>query len=200
MNDEKQLNGFTIENDVLIKYVGEDENIVVPSEIKKINDYAFYNCRNIKSVQIPDSVLEIGKRVFMGCSQLQTITIPNNAKILGEPSVLGHIFSECSALEKIETSNKETILSMITKYENNEFYILEAQEEITTNLKFTPQKINKIINHLKNIFDYIIIDTTNIINETTISIFSACDLILLLGLTNTTSINEISRFLHTLKD
>lgn len=92
MNDEKQLNGFTIENDVLIKYVGEDENIVVPIEVKKINSYAFYNCRNIKSVQIPNSVVEIGKCAFMDCSRLQTITIPNNAKILGEPSVLGHIF------------------------------------------------------------------------------------------------------------
>lgn len=104
MNDEKQLNVFTIENDVLIKYVGEDENIVVPIEVKKINSYAFYNCRNIKSVQIPNSVVEIGKCAFMDCSRLQTITIPNNAKILGEPSVLGHIFSGCSALEKIETS------------------------------------------------------------------------------------------------
>ena len=50
--------------------------------------------------------------------------------------------------------------------------------------------MKKIINLLKNIFDYIIVDTTNIINETTVSIFSTCDLILLLGLTNTTSIKN----------
>jgi len=96
-------------------------------------------------------------------------------------------------MSNIENSNKELLLSLMSKYQDTELYILEAQENISPELKYTPQKINKIINSLKNIFDYIIIDTSNVINETNVSILNNSDLILLIGLSNLSSIRNCQK-------
>ncbi|MBE7707281.1 MAG: response regulator [Cyanobacteria bacterium SIG27] len=93
-------------------------------------------------------------------------------------------------LSSIEGLNKNTLLSLMGKYQDSQIYLLETKEEVVSELKYTPQKIAKIINSLKQIFDYILIDTTNLINESTISILNHCDLILLLSTTNKTSLKN----------
>ena len=60
-------NPFVIENNVLVKYEGLDENVVVPEGVKKIGEYAFYNEHlptRIKSVILPLTLQEIEKRAF----------------------------------------------------------------------------------------------------------------------------------------
>lgn len=96
-------------------------------------------------------------------------------------------------LANIENANKELLLSLIGKYNNSDLYILEAQENINPELKYTSQKINKIINSLKNIFDYLIIDTSSVVNEVNISILNNSDLILLIGLANMASIRHCQK-------
>ncbi len=56
-------------------YVGDElvENVVLPNNLKEINDYAFYNCSNIKSVVIPGSVTMIGKDAFNDCIELENV-------------------------------------------------------------------------------------------------------------------------------
>lgn len=93
-------------------------------------------------------------------------------------------------LSNLENLNKEAFLSTLSKYQDSKVYILKAQSDFLFELNFTPQKIAKIINSLKNIFDYILIDTTNLINEQNVSIFNCSDLILLLTTTNATSIKN----------
>lgn len=93
-------------------------------------------------------------------------------------------------LSNLENLNKEAFLSTLSKYQDSKVYILKAQNDFLFELNFTPQKIAKIINSLKNIFDYILIDTTNLINEQNVSIFNCSDLILLLTTTNATSIKN----------
>lgn len=52
--------------------------IVCASDIIKIEDSAFSECSNLKSVTIPNSVSEIGEEAFRNCSSLTSITIPDS--------------------------------------------------------------------------------------------------------------------------
>ncbi|MBQ4646160.1 MAG: AAA family ATPase [Candidatus Gastranaerophilales bacterium] len=96
-------------------------------------------------------------------------------------------------LSNLSSLNKECFLSMLGKYKDSEIYVLEAQEEILPEAKFSAQIIAKIINSLKNMFDFIIIDTTSLINETNVAILNNSDLILLLANTNSTSIKNCQK-------
>lgn len=58
-------------------------NLVIPSALKTIENYAFRSCQNLESicdetgreVSIPASVHTLGKWIFYGCKSLQTLTI-----------------------------------------------------------------------------------------------------------------------------
>ena len=62
---------FTIVGNVLKKYKGVDENVVIPDGIKSIGEYAFNNNKNLKSVIIPNGVTSIGSKAFAGCDVLR---------------------------------------------------------------------------------------------------------------------------------
>lgn len=47
--------------------------VALPSSVKKIQDYAFYNCRKLESVRFSKSLSLIGSDVFMNCLCLQTL-------------------------------------------------------------------------------------------------------------------------------
>ena len=74
------------------------QTIILPKDIKCIDDHAFYNCKNLTSINIPAGVSEIGDWAFYGCKGLQNVTIENG-------SVLTRIgngtFRGCSALTQI---------------------------------------------------------------------------------------------------
>ena len=54
-------------------------DLVIPSTITKINDYAFNRCDCIESVTIPNSVTSIGRYAFWACDNLYSISVdPNN--------------------------------------------------------------------------------------------------------------------------
>lgn len=59
-------------------------NIVIPDDITKINDYTFFNARNLKSIYIPNSVTSIGEGSFMGCTNLKSIIIPGYIENIGK--------------------------------------------------------------------------------------------------------------------
>ena len=52
------------------------EIINLPASLKKIGDYSFSSCTNIKSLIIPASVTEIGEQAFVGCASLETVSLP----------------------------------------------------------------------------------------------------------------------------
>lgn len=53
--------------------------IKIPNNIKSINSYAFYDCRDFTSITIPDSVIDIGESAFSGYNKLQDIYITDIA-------------------------------------------------------------------------------------------------------------------------
>ena len=84
--------------------------------IEEIGDYAFYNCRDLKSVNLPNSLLRIGSLAFYN-SAITKIRIPANVRSMGAAfcgsklnevfiangatQVLPHAFSCCNELQQI---------------------------------------------------------------------------------------------------
>nr|WP_232210602.1 leucine-rich repeat domain-containing protein [Alloprevotella rava] len=58
-----------------------DRFTLLPPSIKKIGDYAFFDCKELKNVVIPNLVESIGERSFGLCSNLNTITFLCENKI-----------------------------------------------------------------------------------------------------------------------
>ena len=72
-------------------------------------------------------------------------------------------------------------------------YVFSIQDEISINSKINTQTIYKILNALKNVFSYIVVDMVSTIDERTVSILNAMDLILLIGLENLASIRNLQK-------
>ena len=83
----------------------EITNVIIPEEIKIINNYAFCNYTALTSIDIPNSVTTIGDYAFYGCSGLTSITIPNSVTSIGD-----HAFYGCSGLTSITIPNSVTTI------------------------------------------------------------------------------------------
>lgn len=91
-----ELKDFQIENGVLVKYLGNGGDIVIPNNVTKIEKYAFYACNNIISVVIPSNVKTIGDLAFKCCMNLSVVTIENGIKRIGNG-----VFRECKNLKAV---------------------------------------------------------------------------------------------------
>lgn len=68
-------------------------SVEIPSTVKKINDFAFSGCKNLKSVKM-SKMDSIGQLAFANCSSLKEISV--NAKTVGDEA-----FLRCSKLSKV---------------------------------------------------------------------------------------------------
>ncbi len=73
------------------------KNINFYSPIKTIENGAFLNCSELKTITLPDSLEELGEYSFKGCTLLEKISLPD--KITKIPS---HCFQNCSSLKSIK--------------------------------------------------------------------------------------------------
>lgn len=128
-------NDFIIEGTVLVRYVGTSEHVEVPSNITKIEEFAFsykegglyLPHEGIKDVILPEGVFEIGSNAFWGCESLENIVIPQTCK-----KICSCAFSDCQKLKRI------TILGNITEIEYGAFDDCKELESIKisgTNVK-----------------------------------------------------------------
>ena len=70
---------------------------------KTIDDDAFYQCVNLKSITIPYSVISIGDRAFTWCTSLTKITIPSQVVSIGQ-----NAFNVCTGLKSVDIPNSVT--------------------------------------------------------------------------------------------
>ena len=75
---------------------GDIVKVTIEDGITAIDDSAFINCINMKSITIPNSVNRIGKDAFYNCYSLKSITIPN-----GITSIASSTFENCKSLTSI---------------------------------------------------------------------------------------------------
>ncbi len=136
--------GYSSEN-VLMKYIGEDKDVIIPNNIDIIYKNAFHNCSNIESITIPDNIT-IQKGAFSGCTNITTVTMSTNAIshipqdnlqtviLTSGTSIPSKAFYNCTSLESI------TIPSSVTSISYEAFYgcsnlisvIFEGDSELTS--------------------------------------------------------------------
>lgn len=67
------------------------KQVVLPSALSVLNDYAFYDCANLEKVVFPDTLSKIGAYAFAGCIGLTALDIPDSVTIIGD-----HAFQNCT--------------------------------------------------------------------------------------------------------
>ena len=83
------LNDGTV---VAIKCSAEVSEVVIPEGVSEISDYCFQNCVALKSVKLPSTLKKIGKYAFYN-SGISSIEIPDSVIEIGEEA-----FGYCSSL------------------------------------------------------------------------------------------------------
>ena len=81
-------------------------DLVIPSTITKINDYAFNRCDCIESLTIPNSVTSIGRWAFWACENLKSVNLPNSIRSIEEAA-----FAACYNLTSVIIPNSVTSIS-----------------------------------------------------------------------------------------
>ena len=59
------------------------EKIIIPTTVKNIGEYAFYESKKLINATIPDGVCTVGSYAFYNCTNLVTITMPDSVKEIG---------------------------------------------------------------------------------------------------------------------
>ena len=85
-----------------------DVNITSEDSIK---NYAFYNCKSIKSVETGKSVTSIGTCAFDGCKGLTSVSLGNSVTSLGYEA-----FSDCTGLISVTIPNSVTSIGEYAFY------------------------------------------------------------------------------------
>lgn len=92
--EETVLNKFVVKNGTtLVKYTGNENDVIIPDGIKIIDTDSFRDCTTIKSVTFPDSLKRIEDAAFVGCSNLERLNNVNGGILLG-----GFAFYGCEKL------------------------------------------------------------------------------------------------------
>lgn len=114
---EQELNGY--HNDITIpskvKYNGETLNVTgiahqafafcdiksvkIPSSVKRIGTYAFYQCSKLTRIDIPEGVQEIDMCAFAEIPNIAKFTIPASVQFIDEVA-----FGGCKALKEFKVS------------------------------------------------------------------------------------------------
>lgn len=80
--------------------------IVIPDDVKSINDKLFANCESLTSIALPLHLTSIGSKAFLDCSSLRQIELEESITSIGN-----NAFDGCSALSYIETPSKIPVIS-----------------------------------------------------------------------------------------
>ena len=108
-------NGYVIytegDQKFLVAYTGTETDLVLPSYITRIYQYAFENCSSLTGVTIPDSVTSIGSSAFYNCTGLTSVTIPHSVTSIGYNTFYG-----CTGLTSITIPDSVTSIGSCAFY------------------------------------------------------------------------------------
>ncbi len=94
-------------------------DIVIPSTVKEIKNYAFNLCTSLTSVVLPDSVTSIGCEAFYYCDSLISINIPSTVT-----EIKDYTFYYCTSLASV------VIPDGVRSIGNNAFYNCDSLKSI----------------------------------------------------------------------
>lgn len=107
---ENENKEFIVEAGVLKKYTGADDNIIIPTNVKAIGEACFEEM-SIVAVKLHDGIKRIENAAFWNCKQLKKINIPKSVEYIGEACFFG-----CSELEEIVLEGNISGLQAKTQY------------------------------------------------------------------------------------
>ena len=84
----------TIAQEAFFGCVGLEE-VRLPASLRRIQGYAFSNCRSLKSISIPDGLKSISNDAFRRCESLREVELPRTVEYIGFRA-----FEDCTGLEK----------------------------------------------------------------------------------------------------
>jgi hypothetical protein len=87
------------------QYKNYIDNLTITSNVKSIDDGAFQNETNIKSVKVAEGLTSIGIDAFNGCTNLASLNIPTTVTSIGERA-----FANCTSLKAISLPEGLTVL------------------------------------------------------------------------------------------
>ena len=92
------IDDFIIEDDILLRYLGSDAEVVIPNGVRSISHEAFWYHQSLKSITLPASVTSIDARMLCYGDSLENIMVD-------EGNVVYHSENNCV----IETEGKTLI-------------------------------------------------------------------------------------------
>ena len=95
------------------KLIAGCKNTIIPNTVTSIDDYVFYECTGLTSINIPSGVTNIGDYAFYDCTSLTSINIPSGVTNIGD-----YAFNDCSGFTSI-TVNATTPPILGTDVFNN---------------------------------------------------------------------------------
>ena len=101
------MDAFETKDGVLIKYLGHDQEVVVPEGIIAIGEGAFKDNKYIISVELPSSLIRIDKSAFAGCMYLSSINIPGPLTEISSP-----LFSSCCISTPIKNEFPQSLIDV----------------------------------------------------------------------------------------
>lgn len=84
-------------------HISIPKNVVYNGEIYSVTEIgykAFYNCRNLKSINMPNSISKIGQYAFSSCTGITSISMPNSVITIDACA-----FQSCSNLQHVSLSD-----------------------------------------------------------------------------------------------
>lgn len=92
----------------------------IPNKVSAIEDFTFFECKNLTTIVLNNNITSIGMSAFLGCSSLSNIELPSNLSNLGSSA-----FEKCEKLKSISIPNNVKSINEST------FYHCTALENIT---------------------------------------------------------------------
>lgn len=80
---------FKVENDELLKYLGNSTKVIVPNGITRIGTGAFWNNTTVEEIVLPNTVTCICGDTFIYCNNLKKINIPFAVSEMGDDPFAG---------------------------------------------------------------------------------------------------------------
>ncbi len=147
-------------------------SISIPKTVKRIGNYAFKNCNNLKKVIFEDSPTAISVGAFAGCSLLDEIDFGDSIQ-----SVSMYAFNNCQSLKEI------VLPSSITRIDDNVFQNCISLNKVIILAPIT-QVSSNMFNGCINLTEIIMPNTITRINE---SAFNNCKALRSIILSNSLS-------------
>jgi len=107
-------------------------NYNVPNGVKTIDDYAFYNAKNLTSVLIPNTVTTIGENAFRNCTNLSDVEFTSGNKLI---NLGASAFHNCSSLTDIAIPRGVNTINTSTFYDCKSMNSITIPNTVTS-IKF----------------------------------------------------------------